>query len=67
MYPSRIPEIYKLITNDGEFLVNCHPTFLQSAQYMTNKVKSGMAVKDVIFRVIPIKLPNASEALKGLI
>jgi hypothetical protein len=67
MYPSRIPEIYKLITNDGEFLVNCHPTFLQSAQYMTNKAKQGMAIKDIIFRVIPVKLPNTSEALKGLI
>lgn len=67
MYPSRIPEVYKIITNDGEFLVNCHPTFLQSATYMSNKVKQGMAVKDIIFRVIPVKLPNASQALKGLI
>jgi hypothetical protein len=67
MYPSRIPEVYKLITNDGEFLVNCHPTFLQSAQYMSNKVKAGMKISDIVFRVIPVRLPNASEALKGLI
>lgn len=67
MYPRIIPEIYKLITNDGEFIVNCHPTLLQSMTYMSNKAKSGMKVEDIIFRVIPVKIPNASEALKGLI
>lgn len=67
MYPRIIPEVYELSTNDGQFLVNAHPTTLQMAQYMTKKVQAGVKIQDIIFRVRPIIVPNASEVLEAIL
>lgn len=66
MYPSRIPEVYRLITNDGEFLINSPPTFTQCAKYMSDKHKAGIAIKDILFRVIPARVPSAADILNSL-
>lgn len=63
MYNQIPGRVYKLITNDGEYLINSHPTTLQMAEYMTLKVKSGMAISDITFRVIPFQIQSAREVL----
>lgn len=67
MYPRIIPEVYELSTNDGIFLVSAHPTTLQMAQYMTKKVKSGIKIQDIIFKVRPIVIPSANQILEAIL
>ncbi len=56
-----IPEVYQLTTNDGIFLINSHPTLDQMAKYLVEKRKSGMEIKDIVFRVVPYKVPSFRE------
>lgn len=66
MYPRIIPEVYELTTNDGTFLVNSHPTTTQMALYMSRKFNSGIAIKDLIFKIRPIKVPTPADIIDKL-
>ncbi len=58
-----MPEVYQLVTNDDIFLISGHPTISQMMEYQVRKIKEGMKPTDIIFKVIPYKLPTAKDVL----
>ena len=61
------PTVYKLITNDGEYIVPMHPSLEQLAEYYTRKFNSGMAIKDIKFKCIPFQPTNTRAVLQDMV
>lgn len=64
--PNCLPQVYSLITNDGTYIVNGHPTTQQLCEYYALKYRQGIPIKEIVFRIIPYKVLNTREVIQSI-